>query len=131
MQDRFKFRVWCKTNQEWEKGEICITNKERYIITNPKFTRVTNIDPQYHEINFCSGLKDKNGKLIYESDILKFRFGNSYRIGIVKCVSTIWDVSNAQIVQGAFVGGALINCHKNSEVIGNIYENPELLKDNE
>ena len=129
MQDRFKFRVWCKTNQEWEKDEICITNKEHYIITNPKFTRVTNIDPQYHEINFCSGLKDKNGKLIYESDILKFRFGNSYRIGIVKCVSTIWDVSNAQIVQGAFVGGALINCHKNSEVIGNIYENSELLKD--
>ncbi len=77
----------------------------------------------------ATGLKDKNGKLIYESDILKFRFGNSYRIGIVKCVSTIWDVSNAQIVQGAFVGGALINCHKNSEVIGNIYENSELLKD--
>lgn len=147
MQDRFKFRVWCKTNQEWEKDEICITNKEHYIITNPKFTRVTNIDPQYHEINFCSGLKDKNGKLIYEGDILDlyvstkklYRYQVKFEIGSFMLVSqdeifdfkNVWNDYVYPLSQLYYEYQNEENWIEQCEVVGNIYENPELLKDGE
>ncbi len=131
MQDRFKFRVWCKTKQEWEKDEICITNKEHYIITNPKFTRVTNIDPQYHEINFCTGLKDKNGKLIYEGDIIYKKGSKDYKKE--KMYSRVcWDSMYAQFNISDKNGMHQMPSNSNNiEVIGNIYENPERLKDSE
>lgn len=122
MQDRFKFRVWCKTNQEWEKDEICITNKEHYIITNPKFTRVTNIDPQYHEINFCTGLKDKNSKLIYEGDIVKDL--------IIPEIFYIVKWFNSGFYLESTISGSFLKFNDTQqEVIGNIYENPELLEE--
>lgn len=128
MQDRFKYRFFDVEDEKmYDVKNICFVGEPTVTVAYKPVIKKA-IYRGY--LIQCSGLKDKHGKRIYESDILKFRFGRSYRIGVVKCVSTIWDVSNAQIVQGAFVGSALINCHKNSEVIGNIYENSELLNDN-
>mgnify|MGYP002522489237 CR=1 FL=1 len=84
----------------------------------------------------CTGLKDKNGKLIYEGDILYENMINTVfpkgKYWIVE-----WNNNTAQF----FI--ELINKTGNSltdtwhlarhsydyEVIGNIYENPELLED--
>lgn len=38
MENRFKFRVWCENNKEWETDEICISNKDRYIINQKLFS---------------------------------------------------------------------------------------------
>lgn len=137
MQDRFKFRVWCENNQEWEKDTILISNKNMYEIRNDKFTKYTDIDPKNHIINFCTGLKDKNGKLIYEGDILRV-IGN-------RDTSGYGVVEYLQAGCQFFVNGYLNNpspYHPRkkgefyqqlqewlcTEVIGNIYENPELLE---
>jgi len=79
------------------------------------------------DLMLCSGLRDKNGKLIFQGDILKFKFGNRYENGQVEYSKTVWNVTNAQIVNRELVGGALICLHKDSEVVGNIYENFDLL----
>ena len=69
----------------------------------------------------CTGLKDKNGKLIYEGDVVRI---NNKDIYIVEWLSTY---SQFHIEDYGVLDITLSSTY---EVIGNIYENSELLNDN-
>lgn len=90
----------------------------------------------------CTGLKDKNDKLIYDNDIVKDKWGRVMRI--------VWREDTDCSVQGCFQFMAIINPMNNFnyapfsswwdfddkclevEIVGNIHENGELLeKDDE
>lgn len=78
------------------------------------------------------GLKDKNDKEIYEGDIVKWKHPME-DIGICEYVATKWF--NAPYPDQCFYGletERLGLCHFQDddeyEIIGNIFENPELLK---
>ena len=77
-----------------------------------------------------TGLKDKNGKEIYEGDILHF-FRREKR---TECRAEVCYGRGGWVARqidgfGDGFGLAMWACdEKNSEIIGNIYKNPELLK---
>lgn len=80
-----------------------------------------------------TGLKDKNGKKIFEGDILRFTRGGNEYIGKVVyeqriCGLDLW----CNKVVGAYGEKATFRVNLTEptklEVIGNIYDNPELLE---
>ena len=124
MQDRFKFRVWDETEKNMVYFDGIFYNKKPY--TEGSSFPQYDSSPHYHKLSDlmqCTGLKDKNGKLIYEDDIVKFKtelFGKPKQI--------IWDECH-YILKDTFI----ILCDTEIkqfglEVIGNIYENPKLLE---
>lgn len=71
-----------------------------------------------------TGLKDKNGKEIYEGDIIR-AWGRNYEIKICE----MQDSDCSYFYQGwGFDNSSLYEEHDFVEIIGNIHENPELLE---
>ena len=99
-------------------GRDCINNKDIII----------HRDSHQCELMQYTGLKDKNGKEIYEGDICK-SFNNEYgdNVGLVKYSEETcsFDLHMKSKMKEIIYIGTDYNL---VEVIGNIYENPELLE---
>ena len=75
-----------------------------------------------NELCQFTGLSDKNGKEIYEGDILRIKgIGEGIIVFDKKKARFMWN-DNAKENWG------IENNDEFNEIIGNIYENPELLK---
>ncbi len=115
-----KFRAWDKRNNKWIHPDLFyISNNAFYPDFRDLEDGISLFDYEYELMQF-TGLYDKNGKEIYEGDIILF---NNFGDTLDKVVYS----------PGCFHtsgGGYLLDEIREIEVIGNIYENPELLEEN-
>ena len=122
MENRFKFRAWDTEEGRYASDEdICFD-------TGGACDSVYDLlkhDDQFYVYEQSTGLKDKNGKLIYEGDILEINYYNTYWKVIYqeKLGKYCLDNTNGHL-RGIdqFLWSTL-------KVIGNIHENPELLEE--
>lgn len=118
MDDRIKYRYWI--NEDWHNPK----SKLEPVCCNI----VDGCDPTIaiSDFEFCTGLKDKNGKLAYENDIVKDAVGN---MGII-----LWDWQRARFIISKKIRTLPYRIAYdlediyNYEIIGNIHTNPELLE---
>ena len=108
----------------------CNCNYKDFIVTNEEDGEHYYPIIDLSSIGQYTGLKDKNGKKIFDGDIL---FQGQELLGVV-CISkrygvsilkktTTWSLINF-VLDSDFDAGVLSDI----EVRGNIYENPELIK---
>lgn len=129
MQDRFKFRFFDKRTKKmmYEDSDFSAYGHEEWWDYEEKMA-ITALEailnyPKHYILMQCTGLKDKNGKLIYEGDIVNGSCGAYWGKMIVE-----YNVAGFVLNKN----GKYLNFLEGDnyiEVIGNIYENPELLKD--
>ena len=79
-------------------------------------------------LNQCTGLKDKNGKLIYEGDIVRFYSLYGHVTFEIKWSEEFATFGYEDDETDFSELGRLYDEAAFVEVLGNIYENPELLK---
>lgn len=118
MKDHHKFRVWIV-----EDGIYFYLNPNGILTGKLKhddgsFTELTaefQYSVEYDDcFEQCTGLMDKNGKLIYEGDILETSESDDPQYEIVEWGTQEWIPNNIP--------------YCDCEIIGNIHENPELLE---
>ena len=134
-----KFRVWMKS-LKWmcDVTNISFDSKFVDICQYGDTERYTEMSVEFDEITLMqsTGLKDKNGKEIFEGDIVRttrflgradeiggfYEYEKDY-LGVVKVLEGSWVIDT-----GSDAVDLWSEIDEN-EVIGNIYENPELLED--
>lgn len=129
-----KFRAWDKEENLWIKVASLVFDEEGEMwYLGPV---MDDFNPVYYEnelgktweIMQSTGLKDKNGVEIFEGDVLKnTRNGKIRRVHWnPSCAS--FHLSKHGIEESKVEYWSLSNPQWSYEIIGNIYENPELLE---
>lgn len=120
MQDRFKFKIWDKE----QKRFFSFDDFKKYEVEFNFDPDTNEVLCEYNDARYvviqCTGLKDKTGKLIYEGDIV---------IQHQTVYSVNWSEGSFCFLNINYVNFTVDSVAPERQVIiGNIYENPELLE---
>lgn len=133
MENRYLFRGKRIDNGEWVEGYLSYPflhekgNESYYFYAKDSLGFFCRCVVDASTICQCTGLKDKNSKLIWENDIVKYRVYQRTE----QLYKVIYDYEEGSWSLGCnseplySIGGA--NSEK-CEVVGNAFDNPELLE---
>jgi uncharacterized phage protein (TIGR01671 family) len=119
---RFAFRAWNNKKKEWQHKEPCDILGEM-ILLGGWMNHVSIRDLNEIVVMQFSGLRDKNGKEIYEGDIVRYVDNPTFIESSISEV--IFDLGSFKLKD------TKIHLHdidsKWLTVLGNIFDNPELI----
>lgn len=130
-----RYRAWDKHEQKmFTNDELIIWNGNVYANDSKKLTcnnlKGWSIDDEY--LMQSTGLVDKNGKEIFEGDVVQFEDCSEasdflyINTGIIEWCQGGFHVTNRDsVLMGDLLDGEFLDV----TIIGNVYENPELLED--
>ena len=133
MQDRYLFRGKCKTNGEWVKGayyEEPYADRSYIIQWNGLgigLNEIIEVDPS--TVCQCTGRNDKNGKLIWENDIMQAHLDDQFPEDVTRVI-ILWHENGWCTNQYGCDDYEELDefTSKCFEVVGNVFDNPELLE---
>lgn len=133
MNDRYLFKAKRTDSGEWAVGYYGVIGERSVIIEKcagnyycPD-TCESRHGNQIHEVNSkticqCTGLKDKNGKLIWENDIVKINNSKGNVLITFRDFEIICTIPNEKYYKHR------LEYDTEYEVVGNVFDNPELLE---
>lgn len=137
MINRYTFRGKWVDNGEWVLGGLVecelYGSETGYFIQAPQ---PFNMEPPCHKVDpatlgQCTGLRDKNGRLIFEGDIVQLKNNLAgYMDNDYEYAKIVWkDIYAAWVIRsGEWRDDELFaDFCREYEVIGNIHDNPELM----
>lgn len=141
MEDRYLFKAKRLDNGEWVQGNLVLSEDvyEAYkAIIIPKNNSNMSTGNSAGDLDFenwykvdrdtvcqCTGLKDKNGKLIWENDIVKINNDKVNTLITFRDFEIICTIPNEKYYKHR------LEYDTEYEVIGNIFDNKELLESEE
>lgn len=132
MEDRYLFKAKRLDNGEWEVGSLIALPTGEYEISN-KCNNPPDCDPMWDKVVIthkvdpsticqCTGLKDKNGKLIWENDIVKINNSKGNVLITFGDFEIICTIPNEKYYKHR------LEYDTEYEVVGSVFDNPELLE---
>lgn len=130
MENRFLCRGKRSDTGEWVEGFPFLVNDVSYILPHHNTGQPihidnllsTSVEVSKATICQCTGLKDKNGKLIWENDIVKINNSKVNTVITFRDFEIICTIPNEKYYKHR------LEYDTEYEVIGNIFDNPELLE---
>ena len=114
-----KYRIFDKLRGRY------LTKKEGFVYPDGEL-KVDDVGE--YIVEECTGLKDKNGKLIWEGDIIELTRARNY--GYIPKGSRLvikWNTFDCCGFSTGIRGNLTKKCADNCIIVGNIHENPDLL----
>ena len=133
MEDRYLFKAKKLDDVEWVRGALLLHDTDTATIFNqhPADGSLQGFEVDSSTICQCTGLKDKNGKLIWENDIVAYWDTYSTENGWAEadCIGkVVWDDETLSFQVTNRLSSESYEVLDECSVIGNIFDNPELLE---
>lgn len=125
MNDRYLFKAKRVDNGEWVVGGLVrygFTGKEKYYIVPDYASDLYAIEIDPNTICQCTGLKDKNSKLIWKNDIVKINNSKMNALITFRDFEIICTIPSEKYYKHR------LEYDTEYEVVGNIFDDKELLE---
>ena len=121
-----RYRLWCKDKNEWEKDDwVILPNGDLMWVEYGNL--VGGVYMKNHTLIRSTEFKDTEGKEIYEGDIIRYWDGveERYKLAVIKFDAGGFIMINDRIRWNIY----LTDENDEIKIVGNIYENKDLLKE--